>query len=166
MPMQKPGKLLKWACPLHLHPILKVDNLNFECYYSCWKFQDSACILIPGGFGDRGISGMILAAKYARENKVPYLGICLGMQISVIEMSRHVCLLFSPPFSFTYEPIHIDSHFDYPSLGLGPGRCRQWRVQQGCTKPCCYVHAWGTSFPAMIMWRRQGFDLMPWQWTV
>uniref|UniRef100_A0A0D9Y092 CTP synthase n=1 Tax=Leersia perrieri TaxID=77586 RepID=A0A0D9Y092_9ORYZ len=42
------------------------------------------------GFGDRGISGMILAAKYARENKVPYLGICLGMQISVIEMSRNV----------------------------------------------------------------------------
>uniref|UniRef100_A0A453JZ82 CTP synthase (glutamine hydrolyzing) n=1 Tax=Aegilops tauschii subsp. strangulata TaxID=200361 RepID=A0A453JZ82_AEGTS len=52
--------------------------------------RGSSCILIPGGFGDRGISGMILAAKYARENKVPYLGICLGMQISVIEMSRHV----------------------------------------------------------------------------
>ncbi|GJM95463.1 hypothetical protein PR202_ga12201 [Eleusine coracana subsp. coracana] len=56
-----------------------------------WEtLKGSSCILIPGGFGDRGISGMILAAKYARENKVPYLGICLGMQISVIEMSRNV----------------------------------------------------------------------------
>jgi len=46
-------------------------------------------ILVPGGFGDRGIEGMILAAQYAREQKVPYLGICLGMQIAVIEFARH-----------------------------------------------------------------------------
>ena len=48
-------------------------------------------ILVPGGFGSRGIEGMILAAKYARENDVPYFGICLGMQIEVIEFSRNVC---------------------------------------------------------------------------
>ena len=47
-------------------------------------------ILVPGGFGGRGIEGMILAAQYARENDVPYLGICLGMQIAVIEFARHV----------------------------------------------------------------------------
>ena len=47
-------------------------------------------ILVPGGFGDRGIEGMILAAQYARENSIPYLGICLGMQIAVIEFARHV----------------------------------------------------------------------------
>ena len=47
-------------------------------------------ILVPGGFGCRGIEGMILAAKYARENHVPYLGICLGMQVAVIEFARHV----------------------------------------------------------------------------
>ena len=47
-------------------------------------------IIIPGGFGKRGIEGMILAAKYARENKVPYFGICLGMQIAVIEYARNV----------------------------------------------------------------------------
>ncbi len=47
-------------------------------------------IIVPGGFGDRGIEGMILSAKYAREEKIPYLGICLGMQISVIEFARHV----------------------------------------------------------------------------
>ncbi len=47
-------------------------------------------ILVPGGFGSRGIDGMILAARYAREQKLPYLGICLGMQIAVIEFARHV----------------------------------------------------------------------------
>ena len=46
-------------------------------------------ILVPGGFGSRGIEGMILAAQYAREHQVPYFGICLGMQIAVIEYSRH-----------------------------------------------------------------------------
>ena len=47
-------------------------------------------IIVPGGFGRRGIEGMILAAKYARENDLPYFGICLGMQIAVIEYARHV----------------------------------------------------------------------------
>ena len=47
-------------------------------------------ILVPGGFGDRGIEGKILSAKYARENKIPYFGICLGMQMAVIEFARNV----------------------------------------------------------------------------
>ena len=47
-------------------------------------------IIVPGGFGSRGINGMILSAKYARENRVPYFGICLGMQIAVIEFARNV----------------------------------------------------------------------------
>nr|WP_317325664.1 CTP synthase [uncultured Flavonifractor sp.] len=47
-------------------------------------------ILVPGGFGSRGIHGMILTARYAREHNIPYLGICLGMQIAVIEFARHV----------------------------------------------------------------------------
>ncbi|MBQ6229500.1 MAG: CTP synthase [Eubacterium sp.] len=47
-------------------------------------------IIVPGGFGDRGIDGMILSAKYARTHNVPYFGICLGMQIAVIEFARHV----------------------------------------------------------------------------
>ena len=46
-------------------------------------------IIVPGGFGQRGINGMILTAKYAREHRVPYFGICLGMQIAVIEYARH-----------------------------------------------------------------------------
>lgn len=50
--------------------------------------QGADAILVPGGFGDRGVEGKILAAKYARENKMPFLGICLGMQIAVIEFAR------------------------------------------------------------------------------
>ncbi len=50
-------------------------------------------ILIPGGFGDRGTEGKITAARYARENAIPYFGICLGMQIAVIEFARNVCAL-------------------------------------------------------------------------
>jgi len=51
---------------------------------------DCRGVLVPGGFGDRGIEGKILAARYARENNIPYLGICLGMQIAVIEFARKV----------------------------------------------------------------------------
>ena len=51
--------------------------------------QNADAILVPGGFGERGVEGMIIAAEYARENKVPYLGICLGLQIALIEFARH-----------------------------------------------------------------------------
>ena len=54
-------------------------------------FKNSKGILVPGGFGSRGIEGKIIACQYARERKIPYLGICLGMQIAVIEFARHVC---------------------------------------------------------------------------
>ena len=54
-------------------------------------FEDIDGIIVPGGFGQRGIEGMIATAKHARENDIPYLGICLGMQIAVIEFARHVC---------------------------------------------------------------------------
>ena len=47
-------------------------------------------VLVPGGFGGRGVEGMVLAAQYARERGVPYLGLCLGMQVAVIEYARHV----------------------------------------------------------------------------
>ncbi len=52
--------------------------------------QDIDAILVPGGFGERGVEGKILAAQFARENKIPYLGICLGMQVALIEYARHV----------------------------------------------------------------------------
>ena len=54
-------------------------------------FQGVDGILVPGGFGRRGIEGKIRAAQYAREHKIPYLGLCLGMQVAVIELARNVC---------------------------------------------------------------------------
>ena len=55
------------------------------------RLSDVDGILVPGGFGTRGTDGKILAAKYARENKIPYLGICLGMQLAIIEFVRNIC---------------------------------------------------------------------------
>lgn len=61
-------------------------------FHKAWhNVCTAAGILVPGGFGQRGTEGMIAAAKWARENKTPYLGICLGMQIAVIEYARNVC---------------------------------------------------------------------------
>ncbi len=54
------------------------------------ELKDLEGIVVPGGFGNRGTEGKIIAAQYARENKIPYLGLCLGMQIAVIEFARHV----------------------------------------------------------------------------
>lgn len=70
--------------------------------------KDCKGILVPGGFDSRGISGMITAAKYARENNIPYFGICLGMQIAVIEFARHVLGIAnadSSEFSETCTPV-------------------------------------------------------------
>jgi CTP synthase len=55
------------------------------------QLEDVAGVLIPGGFGERGVEGKIKAARFARENKVPYLGLCLGMQVATIEFARNVC---------------------------------------------------------------------------
>ncbi len=63
-----------------------LDRKNIQDY-----LLDAVGILVPGGFGDRGVEGKILAAQYARENKVPYFGICLGMQMAVIEFARNIC---------------------------------------------------------------------------
>jgi CTP synthase len=55
------------------------------------QLRGVAGVLVPGGFGDRGIEGKIAAARYARESRTPYLGICLGMQVAVVEFARNVC---------------------------------------------------------------------------
>ena len=71
-------------------------------------------IIVPGGFGDRGVEGMISAAKYARENNIPYLGICLGMQVAIIEFARHVCR-FNDAHS-----IELDPNTAHPVIALMP----------------------------------------------
>ena len=71
---------IKWVNSEH------VDNGNIKN-----MLLKADGILVPGGFGDRGIEGKILAAQYARENSIPYFGICLGMQMAVIEFARNIC---------------------------------------------------------------------------
>src|SRR5436190_3956607 len=73
--------------------IVKVDAEDIERDGAEKYLKGLGGILVPGGFGERGIEGKILAAKYARENKVPYLGLCLGMQIATIEFARNVLKL-------------------------------------------------------------------------
>lgn len=68
-----------------------IDSEEIESNGISGRFKEVSGILIPGGFGDRGIEGKIATAKYARENKVPYFGICLGMQCAIIEFARNVC---------------------------------------------------------------------------
>ena len=69
---------------------IQADDLTADGVDLDEVFGDVQGILVPGGFGNRGIEGKMLAARYAREHGVPYLGICLGMQIAVIEFARHV----------------------------------------------------------------------------
>lgn len=71
---------------------IEADDLEKKSAKELKKiFSGLSGILVPGGFGIRGIEGKLAAAKYARENKIPYFGICLGMQIAVIEFARNVC---------------------------------------------------------------------------
>ena len=70
---------------------VEAENITAKNVKKVLGFSDA--ILIPGGFGERGVEGMIHACKYARVNKVPYLGICLGMQIAIIEFARDVLKL-------------------------------------------------------------------------
>ena len=74
--------------------------------------QGVDAILVPGGFGSRGIEGKINAVRYARENKIPYLGICLGMQIAVIEYARHKCGLKNA------NSTEFDPKTNHPVVGL------------------------------------------------
>ena len=102
-------------------------------------------ILVPGGFGERGIEGMIAAARYARENAKPYLGICLGMQVAVIEFARHVVgwaeansLEFNPNGTHSvvdFMPDQNDEIDKGGTLRLGAYPCM---VQPGTTLARCY----------------------------
>ena len=78
-----------WVEASDLEP--ETQETDKEKFHSAWKKVSTADgILVPGGFGYRGTEGMILAAKWARENKIPYLGVCLGLQIATIEFMRNV----------------------------------------------------------------------------
>ena len=76
--------------------------------------KDADGILVPGGFGDRGVEGKITAIKYARENKVPFFGICLGMQLAAVEFARNICGLTGAHSS------ELDPNTPYPIINLLP----------------------------------------------
>lgn len=78
--------------------------------------QNADGILIPGGFGSRGIEGKISAIRYARENKVPCLGLCLGMQLMVVEFARHILQSDDP------NSTEFDRATEYPVIDLMPGQ--------------------------------------------
>ena len=85
----------------------KLDSKNVHRY-----LKDSDAILVPGGFGERGIEGMIASVRYARIKSIPYLGICLGMQIAVIEFARNVTKLKMA------NSTEFDAQTKYPVVGL------------------------------------------------
>ncbi len=77
---------------IHQHARVKIEYVDAETLTpeTADQLGQYDAILVPGGFGKRGIEGKIIAAQYAREHKLPYLGICLGMQVATIEFARHV----------------------------------------------------------------------------
>ncbi len=117
-------------------------------------------ILVPGGFGNRGIEGKIKAAQYARENKIPYLGLCLGMQIAVVEFARHVCGLEGA------NSTEFDPETEHPVIHLLPSQIHV--EQKGGTMrlgqyPCVLqedshaIHAYGQ--PVISERHRHRFEL-------
>ena len=98
------------------------------------KLKECDGIIVPGGFGERGIEGMIITARYCREKGLPYLGICLGMQVAVIEFARNVCHLqdansreFDPDAThkvIDFLPDQNDSTDKGGTLRLGAFPCR------------------------------------------
>ena len=91
-----------------------VDSEELNDDNAAEVFKGIQGIIVPGGFGDRGVEGMIAAAKYARENNIPYLGLCLGMQVAIIEYARHVCM-FNDAHS-----IELDPNTTHPVIALMP----------------------------------------------
>ena len=119
------------------------EEINAENYKD--KLNGFGGIIVPGGFGSRGIEGMILAAKYARKNNIAYLGICLGMQIAVIEYARN-CAGISDANSGEFDELCKNKVIDFMpgqsdsvdkggTLRLGTYPCK---IKSGTTMARCY----------------------------
>ena len=78
------------------------------------RFEGLSGVVVPGGFGERGVEGKILTAKWARQNKVPYLGLCLGMQVMCIDFARHLLNSDEP------NSTEFDAHTKHPVISLMP----------------------------------------------
>ncbi|KAI0552652.1 class I glutamine amidotransferase-like protein [Xylaria curta] len=113
------------ACYRRLDLVLidasRLEYPNTE-YEDLWlKVRTTQGILVPGGFGARGTEGMIDVIRYARENKVPFMGICLGMQLVVVEFARNVCSLSANSAEMdkqTPHPVVVDMpEIDFSKYG-------------------------------------------------
>ena len=100
---------------IHYFDSEDIEKNGSEC------LSEMSAILVPGGFGLRGIEGKIEAVRYARENNVPYLGICLGMQVAVIEFARHMAGMDNA------NSTEFDSETPYPVIGL----ITEWQDEDG-----------------------------------
>jgi CTP synthase len=89
---------------------VEAENLTTKNIKKTLKNADA--VLVPGGFGERGVEGMILACKFSRENNIPYLGICLGMQVAIIEYARNVLKLKGA------NSTEFDQNTKHPVIGL------------------------------------------------
>ncbi|MBC3870048.1 CTP synthase [Undibacterium oligocarboniphilum] len=97
-----------------------VDSEEIEAHGTT-SLEKYDAILVPGGFGKRGVEGKIMAARYARENKIPYLGICLGMQVALIEYARHMAGLTMA------NSTEFDPETEQPVVAL----INEWKNQDG-----------------------------------
>ncbi len=100
---------------IHYFDSEEIEKNGTDC------LSEMSAILVPGGFGNRGVEGKIATVKYARENKVPYLGICLGMQVAVIEYARHMANMDDA------NSTEFNEDTPYPVVGL----ITEWQEEDG-----------------------------------
>jgi len=108
---------------IHTNTRVNIDYIDSESLETDGidVLKNKDAILVPGGFGERGVEGKILAIQYARENKIPYLGICLGMQMAVVEFARNVAGLKNAHSS------ELNAETPYPVVAL----ITEWTDEEG-----------------------------------
>lgn len=108
---------------IHTNTRVNIDYIDSEDLETAGlsAIENKDAILVPGGFGERGVEGKIAAIQYARENKIPYLGICLGMQMAVVEYARHVAGLTGAHSS------ELNPNTPYPVVAL----ITEWTDENG-----------------------------------
>ena len=108
---------------IHTRTRVKITYIDSEeiAQHGTDQLKAVDAILVPGGFGERGIEGKIATARFARENKIPYLGICLGMQVAVIEFARNVAGLAEA------HSTEFDRNTPYPVIAL----VTEWKTASG-----------------------------------
>jgi CTP synthase len=108
---------------IHNHAKVNIEYVDSEALTpeNIGQLQHFDAILVPGGFGKRGVEGKILTARYAREHGIPYLGICLGMQVATIEVARHLAKLEGA------NSTEFDPHTPHPVIAL----IDEWQDRDG-----------------------------------